>query len=384
MLAHAALGPSSADRWLNCPGSVAATANIPDPGSDHAREGTVAHHLTEMTRKELGSSPWRFIDKTVDGVLVTREMVECVEAFCDYVEEAPGDALIEHRVCFDRWVPDGFGTLDDGRLTPGKAVITDFKYGKGVQVFAKDNSQLKLYALGVLQEFDWLYNFETFVLCVHQPRLDHIDTWSISREDLLKWADEVVVPGAKAACTPGATIKAGSWCQWCRIKATCRVRAEGVLQTVVGDFENLEEAAAKAPRAQLTNDEMAVALNAIGNVEKWCKDLKAHALSEIAQGRPVGEWKVVEGRGSRQFGLTEPELVALWNREKRDPKELYVTKLATMPAVEKAVGKKNTIWQTEGLVVKQPGKPTLAPGSDPRPAIAVDPNAEFNSLGEDE
>lgn len=383
MTAHSALGPSSADRWLNCPGSVALTRDVPDPGSDHAREGTVAHHLTEVTRLEPGSSPWQFIDQTIDGVLVTREMVECVEAFCDYVEESPGDALVEVRVTFDAYVPGGFGTLDDARLTPGKAVITDFKYGKGVQVFARDNSQLKLYALGVLLEWDWAYDFQTFVLCVHQPRLDHIDTWSISREDLLAWAETVVRPGAKAACSPGAKVAAGSWCQWCRIKTTCRVRAESVLQTVVGDFENLEEAVAKPVRGQLTNDEIALALTAIGNVEKWCKDLKAHALSEIAKGHPVGDWKVVAGRGSRQWGVTEEELLALWAKEKRDAKELYETKLRSMPAVEKAVGAKNTVWKTAGLVKKADGKPTLAPGSDPRPALVVDPNAEFDAVTEE-
>jgi hypothetical protein len=381
--AHSPLGPSSAERWLNCPGSVALTAGAPDTESSHAKEGTVAHNLTEGLRLH-GTSP--AVGSIIDGVEVTQEMLDCVEAFVEYVNESPGDRLVEVRVCFDRWVPNGFGTLDDARMQPGKAVVTDFKYGKGVQVFATDNSQLKLYALGLLQEWDWLYDFQSFTLCVHQPRLDHIDTWSIDRASLLAWADSIVRPGAAATCDRDAAVRAGSWCQWCRIKTTCRVRAEAVFQTVVGEFESIEDAATKTatPRALLTNDEVAAALTAIGNVKKWCAEVEAYALAEIGHGRRVGDWKLVEGRSNRKWGLTEPELIKVWSDAGLSVTDLYEKKLKTPPAAEKVAGKKHALWKKADLVVKPQGKPTLAPGSDPRPVMVLDPNAEFDGIGEDD
>lgn len=382
MAAHSALGPSSADRWLNCPGSVALTRGIPDTDTEHSREGTVAHSLTEQLRL-TGTLP--AVGTVIGGVKVTQEMIDAVVMFVEYVDESPGDRLVESRVSFTNWVDGGFGTLDDARMVPGKVVLTDFKYGKGVQVFAQDNPQLKLYALGLVQDWDWAYDFQEFVLCVHQPRLDHIDTWRIDRAALLAWAETVVRPGAKRTCDPDAPVKAGSWCQWCRIKTTCRVRAESVFQTVVGDFESIEDAATKAitPRALLTNDEVAAVLNALGSVRKWCADIETHAISEIGHGRPVGDWKLVEGRSTRKWGLEEPLLVSEATKHGIKASDFYERKLKSPPAIEKAIGKKHEFWQTEGVIVKPPGKPTLAPGSDPRPAMVIDPNAEFAVVEDD-
>ncbi len=384
-LAHSPLGPSSADRWINCPGSVRLTAGLPDTESQYAAEGTVAHHLTEVMRRD-GIAASSFLGQTIDEILVKQEMVDAVEMFVEHVEETPGFALIEVRTHFGEWVPEGFGTLDDARLAPGKATITDFKYGKGVQVFAENNSQLKVYALGVLAEWDWLYDFQNFVLCVHQPRLDHIDTWAISRADLLAWAASVVKPKAAEALSGKGKVCAGDWCQWCKIKATCRVRATSVFNSVVGDFESIEDAASRTPAeaATLSNSEIAVALTAIGNIKKWCAAIEAHAMSEIKHGHEVGDYKIVAGRSSRGWGLDAEEIAGIWAAKGLAVEDLYEKKMLTMPAAEKVAGKKNDIWKVEGLVVKSAGKPTLAPGSDPRPALVLDPNAEFEDISTQE
>lgn len=387
MTAHSPLGPSSAERWINCPGSVRLTEHLPDTGSEYAAEGSAAHMLTEICRVD-GKSAKDWLGKTIPqgafNIEVTEEMVDAVDMFVEYVEETPGDRLMEHRVCFDRWAPNGFGTLDDARLQPKRAHVTDFKYGKGVQVYAKDNAQMKLYALGILAEFDWVYGFEDFVLCIHQPRLDHIDTWTISREDLLAWAETVLRPAAQLACKDNAPLRAGSWCQWCKVKATCTVRAGAVFETVVGEFEDLEEAANKtfAPRQLMNNDEVAAVLNALPNITKWCKDVETHAMLELQQGRAVGDFKLVEGRSSRGWGLPEADLVKVWAAQGLKEGDLYVQKLMTMPAAEKLIGKKHPLWTTEGVVSKPPGKPTMVPGADPRPPMVLDGSLEFNNLDE--
>lgn len=387
-IAHSPLGPSSASRWLNCPGSVLATADLPDTESEFSREGTQAHEIAELCRIEDVSAATYLgpRGKTLaNPELVNPEMVEGVQRFLDYVNAQQGDALNESRVHYGNWVPNGFGTLDAAALRPGEADVTDLKYGKGVQVFAADNAQLKLYALGIYADWDWLYQFKQFHLHVFQPRLDHIDSWSISVEDLLAWANTEVRPGALRALVPGAAFNPGSWCQFCKIRGTCRVRAESVFKQVIGEFDSLEEAALKPPRVGLSNAEVAVVLTALPAIKSWCKDIEKHAASEVMQGRAVGDFKFVEGRGKRDWALTEDELVVVWQRAGIPTKDMYGDPpLLSVPKAEKVIGKKHALWVVEGLVAKSAGKPVLVPGSDPRKPVVLDAKVEFGEEDEED
>lgn len=379
-LAHSPLGPSSAERWLNCPGSVAATADLPDTESEYSAEGSRAHAIAELARLEdvpaatfLGPR-----GKIIDGE-ITQEMVDAVQVFIDYVNALPGEQLNESRVDFDEFVENGFGTLDAAVLRDGEADIIDFKFGKGVRVDATDNSQLKLYALGVYLKYNWQYDFKRFNLHVVQPRLDHQDSWVIEVDDLLRWAKEVVAPGARLALRPNAPFKAGEWCRFCKLRSTCRVRAEAVFHEAVGDFEDLDAATRMPLRAGLSNEEVAQVLLAAPSIKQWLKDIEAYAEREVMQGRPVGDFKFVEGRGGRQWGLTETELLLLWQKIGLPTKDLYgEPKLLTVPQAEKVLGKKHDFFKMQSVVVRKPGKPALVPGSDPRPMMVVDPNTEFS------
>lgn len=390
MSAHSPLGPSSAHRWMACPGSVAATASIPDKATSYSIEGTAAHTLTEWARlRDRPPSDW--LGETVVtkrdgesyGVLIDQAMVDAATTFVDFVNDIPGEAIVEARVSFDPWVPGGFGTADDIRLADGVVAVTDFKYGQGVRVDAARNVQMMLYALGVYHEYGYLYAIERFDLHVVQPRLDHIDSWSISVEELLYWAEKELRPAAEATCKPDAPFKAGDWCQFCRIRSTCRTRAEAVFAATSGDFDNLDDAVAKAgKRGTLTNDEIAVVLTAIPQIEKWVKDIEAHAMAEIQHGRAVGDYKLVEGRGGRDWGFPDDELKKVWVAQGLDPLALYESKVLTPAKAEKFAGKKADLWKVNGLVVKTRGKPTLAPGSDKRPPITVSAETEFENLEE--
>lgn len=394
--AHSPLGPSSAERWLNCPASVRATAGMPDTESEYAKEGTIAHNIVERCQIDNASAS-AYLGYYVFGLCVsstplksvapvTQEMVDAVQEFLDYVNGLDGDALSEYRVKLDPYVPNGFGTLDDARLEPYHAEITDFKYGKGVQVFAKDNVQLMCYAIGVYNDWNWLYDFKTFRLNIVQPRLDHIDEWLIETPALLKWAEEVLKPGAIATTKADAPFNPGSWCQFCKIKATCKARAESVFKAVVGEFEDLDTAIGQTPMAipGLTPDQIAHALDTISNVKKWCADIEKHALAEIMQGRAVGEYKIVEGRSNQKW--TDENLVLpIWTEAGFDEDSLLPRKMIGPSAAMKVVGKKHPVYKSlQALSVKPIGKPKLAPGSDPRPAMVIDPNTEFENLGEDE
>lgn len=399
--AHSPLGPSSADRWLNCPGSVRATENVAEVPSEYAALGTVAHTIAEKSDKQ-GVHPSTFLGEKhkQDGFefTVDQEMVDAVEQFLEYVADLGQDSFCEERIYYTQYVKDGFGTMDRAVVTDEVAHIGDFKYGEGVQKWAKENPQLMLYALGWWLKYGWLHdNVVTFVLHIVQPRLGHVDQWEVGLADLLKWAEDVVRPGALLTESPDAPFKAGEWCQFCKIRRTCKARAESVFMAAVGDFDDLDEAMTSAPKAAatLTNDQVAKALSAVPAITQWIKDIKDHAASEVLHGRPVGDYKFVAGRESRVFA--EPEAVVIEKIKEQKPDidtaVLYtVPEFKSMPQVEKEVGKSLFAPPTKtkeagplfGLVKKVPGKPTLVPGHDKRPSLDQTALEDFDDLDANE
>lgn len=382
---HSPLGPSSSDRWLECPGSVLLTKDMEDPESWFAAEGTAAHTVSEWARHE-NRSAFDYIGRVLKvgeyEFAVDDEMASGVDEFVRHVETIPGVPLYEARVHYTQWVPDGFGTLDDARLADGHATVTDFKYGKGVQVFAPGNTQLRLYAAGLYQDFRWLWPLTRFTLAIVQPRLGHYDETEIVLKDLIEWMHDEVQPIAERAMLPGAPLKAGSHCQFCAAKRVCKVRADYVLKTVSGEFGDLD-----MPHnlAVLTNDDIAKILPHLANVKKWCGDIASHALGQIAKGEKVGDWKVVEGRSNRAWAASMDVIAA-----KLEPiigDKLWAPReMRPITQVETYLGGKNkkTAAILADLVHKPQGKPKLAPGSDPKPAIAVDVTTEFSNLDDEE
>lgn len=255
--AHSELGPSASERWMNCPGSVLRVRGLHAPVSIYAAEGTAAHTVSEWCREQnVSAAKFKGQILKVDEYefKVGKAMITAVDEFCAYVAKLPGIPFYEKRVNYEPWAKGGFGTLDDGRLGD-VCYITDLKFGKGIQVFAKDNTQLMLYALGLYHHYRYLFDFDKFVLAVFQPRLKHIDVREIALKDLLIWADYVAEPIATRALLPDAPMKAGAWCRFCPAKQVCSVRRAADLGEplvvagrrpprkeidVTQEFENLE------------------------------------------------------------------------------------------------------------------------------------------------
>jgi hypothetical protein len=396
--AHSPLGPSSAERWLNCPASVRATRGLPDTDSDWSTEGTAAHTLSEWARLEdkptsywLGTKiPVEQVDGSVVEIEVDAMMVTAVQEFVDYVNQFDGEHLVEVRVYYDQYVKDGFGTLDHATLAGAIARVTDLKYGKGVQVFAERNEQLMCYALGIYLEHNWLYAFEEFVLTVHQPRLDHVDSWTISTKDLLDWAAKVLVAGYKATLDPNAPFNPGDWCKFCKIRGTCRARAAKTFEVLQGEFDNLDELRPTDPDI-LTNDELARARKHFPAITAWMTAVNAILERELLQGNAAGDLKLVDGRSSREFYGTEAEVVKALVKAGLKKQDIFeepalksVAKLEeVVPGLKKRfkpAGKKTEAGDLAHLIRKSPGKPTIADGSDPRPARTVNVADEFTKL----
>ena len=367
-LAHSPLGPSSAERWINCPGSVNATRGIADTSSEYAAEGTFAHSIAEMARQANKPAKTYIGHKgSVDGFdfECDADMAQHVQYFIDYVNQWDADEnLNESRVKYDSWVDEGFGTLDAALLNDGQVIICDLKYGKGIQVYAEDNFQLKLYALGIFQEYGSLYEIESFRLCVVQPRIDWIDEWEISTEELLTWAEEVVEPAADEAATDTARFRAGSWCQWCKIRQTCRTRADTIKATLLDELGEITD-----PN-EVSESELGEYMDMLPLIKQWCSDIAERTEALVLAGHEIiGSdglpYKMVAGRGSRAW-RDEAEVEKAMRNYKVKVSDMFVSKLVSPAQAEKlkSIGKNHPIMKK--YVVNKTGKPALVPGSDKR------------------
>lgn len=338
--------------------------------------------------------------KAVDGSTVeiefTRELAAAVQEFVDYVNDLPAEeALIEVRVRYEEYVPGGFGTLDDARLNPGVAYITDLKAGRGVPVYAQDNEQLMLYALGILLEHDWIYNFQRFVLAIHQPRLDSVSKWEISREELLKWAKEVLVPGYEATLKPDAKFVPGSHCQFCKLEGTCRARTQAMFTVLTDEFTDVD--AEFSVPAEITLDELAKIHRRFPELKSWMSAVKDRLVLAVMQGQKVEDVKLVAGKSARQFIGENKDVVKELVKAGLKKEDIYEEpEIKSVAQIEKLIPKgkarfaaakdEKPAGDLAKLIRKIPGKPTLAHGEDPRPALTVDVLQEFDNLdtGDDE
>lgn len=361
---HALLSASASKQWLNCPPSAKLCANVEDRASPYAQQGTDAHELCEykVLLKTSGKAQW---DPTENLEYYDAEMENCAEEYSSFVLEQFLDAkehcsdpivLVEQRLDFSKWVPEGFGTGDCIIVADDVLHIIDFKYGLGVLVEAEGNPQMMCYALGALDIYDGIYDIKTVKMTIFQPRRDNISTFEMNKTGLLNWADTVLAPTAKLAYEGEGEFKAGDHCQFCKVKATCRKRAEYNLELAKYDFEM---------PANLEDSEIAAILPKVDELVSWVNDIKKYALQQALSGTVYDGYKVVEGRSNRKY--TDEDAVAFAVKDAGyDP---YEKKLLGITAMTSLLGKTKFNELLGGLIEKPQGKPTLVPETDKRPAL---------------
>ena len=234
--------------------------------------------------------------------------------------------------------------------------MIDLKYGVGIMVDATQNPQTMCYALGLLEAFDGIYDVSTVRMTIFQPRRENISTFEMCKADLLGWAENVLAPTARLAFNGEGEFKAGEHCQFCTAKAACRKRTEYNLEMARYDFEVPTE---------LTDDEIAAILPRIDELIAWGGDVKEHALQQAVSGTHYPGFKVVEGRSVTRY-TNEEAVAAAVTAAGEDP---YERKLLGITAMKALLGKKRFDDILGGLTFKPPGKPTLVPESDKRPAM---------------
>jgi hypothetical protein len=294
-------------------------------------------------------------------------MAEYVQQYIDYVRQFSGQHFYEVRVDFSEWVPEGFGTSDVIIIDGSTLRIIDLKYGQGVEVYADNNSQAQLYALGALSDFGDFAEIEEVVISIVQPRRDHISEWSISKKELLVFGAKVS-QAAKAALRPDAPRNPGEkQCQWCNAKAVCPALRSYTEQTLIAQFDDISPATV-TPVDTLTDEQLAQALDAKKLITGWLDAVEQLVTDKLNNGEQFAGYKLVEGRSLRQWAdeaQAEQTLLRLADADK-----LYKKTFISVAQAEKLLGKKNAAAMAD-LVVKPSGKPTLAKADDPRPPIGA-------------
>ena len=367
---HALLSPSSSHRWLNCTASPLLEAKVPNVDTDFTKEGTLAHAYCAYKLKCFLSLPTVAEEEEMAGLedYHTGEMDEHTETYVNIILDKLGDAkkgtkdaqlLVETRLDFSKYIPDSYGTADAIIIADGLMEVIDFKYGKGVAVDANENSQMMIYALGAYEAFSFEYNIKRVRMTIVQPRLANLSEYELDTKDLLLWAETVLTPKSKEAASGKGQQKAGDWCRFCRVKATCKAMA-ALAEDTCKDTD---------PRL-LTPEEIAVnILPHMDTIKSWLTSVEEYTLQQALDGTRYPGYKLVEGRSTRKIADADAMLKALTDSGCKEEDVMRAPELRTLTDLEKIVGKKKLADIGGELIVKPAGKPTLVPESDKRPAL---------------
>lgn len=407
---HSIFSPSSSSMWFNCSGSLIPHLSYPDSVGIDAAEGTVAHGIAEEWLKTGIRPDYRIgtteivqeADQSFE-ISITETMLDYVQEYVDLCSCLPGDHFVETRVDFSDLTPlkNQRGTSDHAACQNGKLVISDLKYGQGERVDAFQNTQALLYAYGFFREYDEWYNFQTIVLRIIQPRLDHFDTWEITRDELLRWAERLKERAYAAWCTDAKRTPGLKQCRWCRVKPDCMAHTVFVESLCDGVFDDLD---VTTDDMQRVSDEMEVGMfqirpKPVGTmsteqkaailpyrkmVERWFAEIADDLEQRAINGEEVPGYKVVEGRSDRQI-ISEDKAVAHLTEMGVSRDKLFVTKMVGITAIEDAIRaagyRRKDIPELLNPIVRKPkGAPTMVPVSDKRPIY--DPGSVFSDLDE--
>ena len=359
---HAILSASGSHRWLACTPSARLEQEFSDTDSTASLEGTAAHSLAEhKLKKKLKMQSTR-----PNTIYDNDEMEMYTDDYSDYVVEQYTKAkrydenakvLIEQRLDFSCYVPEGFGTGDAVIVSKGKLHIIDLKYGLGVLVNAEKNPQMMLYALGALKKYEKEYEIKKVKLTIFQPRRENVTTWETTTAALKKWANKILRPKAEMAYRGTGKYEPGAHCQFCKAAIKCRARAEEKLKLAKEEFK-------KPPL--ITDNEIESVLAKIPDIKKWCDDIMEYALEKALNGKKWEGFKIVAGRGTRKY-LNEEAVVAALN--KAGYYDIYKKSLLPITEMEKLMTKKTFSEVLGKLVGKTEGKPTLVSLDDKRPEL---------------
>ncbi len=398
-MAHAKLSPSGAHRWMRCPGSVVLEAQYPDESSSYAREGTAAHELAALVLEDGEATAQAYVGKRIayndhgEDVQwpITQDMADYVDDYVKLVRERAEGAtlLVERKLPIDHITGEegATGTSDVVIIDHANSeiVVIDLKYGMGVRVSAEENEQTQLYALGALEEYSVLGDFAHVSMLIHQPRLNHVSEWTITVEQLLTFAKSASFAAGQcdlARSLDGEDALAGflspgeKQCRFCKAKATCPALRAEITEVVGGSSAaTLDEFSDFTPETvdmQTGDNYLPIAMAKVGMVEDWCKAVRAEVERRLLAGQNVDGYKLVEGkRGPRKWSDAD-DIEQLFKSFRLRQDEMYDFTLISPTKAEKVFKENPKRWaKVQERITQSTGKPSVAPATDRRQAIAV-------------
>lgn len=419
MAKHAILGPSSADRWMTCPGSVPLSEGIVEPPSNYADEGTAAHFLAAHCL-ENGTHPkdhkGRFIyllesaetgdhyemfgneqysveDKILNEFEVNDDMVEHVGSYVANVRAmqlgVDGDLHVEQRlsIAYMTGEEDAEGTSDAVIASNTVLIVDDLKYGQGVRVDAVDNRQLKMYAASAVQKYGLLYDFDKVTVMIHQPRLNHVSEHTYTLEEIADFEGEVEVAAANVGqamhlYNTGALIHefltpSEDACRWCKARADCPALAKFVGDAMDADFEDMTGVTDADYYVNLKveaydAETLSLKARSIELIDMWCKAVRGKVESLLLLGQSVPGYKLVEGKMGHRKWSDEQEAETVFKSMRLKVEEMYDMKLISPTSAEKVLKESPKRWaRIKPLITQTKGSPSVAPESDKRPAMVI-------------
>lgn len=380
---HAILPPSSAKRWINCTPSALLAEAAGSKSSVYAEEGTLAHEIAEYALMQYLEGLYDPIvdeelpvnDEHLKNPLFSIDMANYIRDYCDYVigegyemQKADGlsEMFLERKVDITDYAPDSFGSVDVTLVSDRTIHIIDLKYGAGVKVFADHNEQMMLYALGALKAAA-SKDITNIRMTIAQVRLDHYDTFEMSKGELLDWAEKVLKPAAKAAIQGKGKQVIGSWCGFCPVKAQCRAQRDAIL----ADFDE------KPEPLLLSDEEITDLIGKIDTYKSWIESVNKYVYDRAIQGYKWEGYKLVAGRTSRVIKDEAKIRQALLNEFLED--EVLNIKLKGIGDLEKLVGKKVFSARFGDAIESRPGAPKLVPES--AKGVEYNPLCDFDIEG---
>lgn len=379
--AHALLSASGANRWLTCTPSAKLEEEYGErKSSPYAAEGTLAHELAELyLRKDvlnnISDADFELkLEEIMANEFFSDEMVEAVSMYTDYcegqliaaqTENIFAEMEIEQKFDLTEYVPESFGTGDCVIIADPTLEIVDFKFGKGVPVYADWNKQLMLYGLGALRKYDTMYYIETIKLTIVQPRLNNISTFVMPVAELRKWAEEELAPRAQMAFKGEGELVAGDHCKFCAVKNRCRKLYEQQMEIAKHEFQE---------PTMLSDEDIVDILERAPHFIEWINSITSYAQDMAVNHNKIWPgYKLVEGVSRRKWSDEDQATQAIFARcPELSEDQIFDTKLKSITNIEKLIGKKRFAEILSDVTIKPEGKPTLVPMSDKRPALGFE------------
>lgn len=380
---HAILSPSSAKRWIQCTPSALLAEAAGRKTSVYAEEGTLAHEIAEHALTQYLNGSYDPIidealpikDEHLKNPLFSIDMANYIREYCDFVigegyemqkQDGMCRTFLERRVDITDFAPDSSGSVDVTLVSDKTIHIIDLKYGAGVKVSAHMNEQMMLYALGALKAAA-SQNITNIRMTIAQVRLDHYDTFEMSKGELLDWAEKVLKPAAKMAIRGAGKQVIGSWCGFCPVKAQCRAQRDAIL----ADFDE------KPEPLLLSDEEVTDLIGKIDSYKSWIESVNKYVYDRAIQGYKWEGYKLVAGRTSRVIKDEAKIRQALLNEFLED--EVLNIKLKGIGDLEKLVGKKVFSARFGDAIESRPGAPKLVPES--AKGVEYSPLCDFDIEG---